>query len=92
VRTHYSHLSSMLVSMGQTVEEGDLVAYVGSTGRSTGPHLHFAVTNVDGEFLDPVGVLDVPYSSIAQHVRVGGHNRQTFTIKNAGPDTVEISN
>lgn len=92
VRTHYSHLSSILVSMGQTVEEGDTLAYVGSTGRSTGPHLHFAVTNFDGEFLDPLGVFDVPYSSIAQQVRVGGHNKQTFTIKNAGPDTVEISN
>lgn len=91
VRTHYSHLSGILVSVGQTVEEGDTVAYVGSTGRSTGPHLHFAVTNVDGEFLDPVGILDVPYTSIAQQVRVGGHSKRTFTIRNAG-DTVEISN
>lgn len=97
VRTHYSHLSTILVSPGQSVEEGDAIAYVGSTGRSTGPHLHFAVTNVDGEFLDPVGVLDVPYSSIAQQVRVGGHStlpatRAGYLIKNAGPDTVEITN
>jgi murein DD-endopeptidase MepM/ murein hydrolase activator NlpD len=73
VRTHYSHLSSILVSPGHMVEEGDAIAYVGSTGRSTGPHLHFAVTNADGEFLDPVAVLDVPYSSIAGQVKVGGN-------------------
>jgi murein DD-endopeptidase MepM/ murein hydrolase activator NlpD len=91
VRTHYSHLSEILVSPGQTVEEGDDIAYVGSTGRSTGPHLHFAVTDEGGDFLDPTALLDVPYSTIAQQVKVGPKNHKTtYAIKKSG-DTVEIS-
>lgn len=91
VRTHYSHLSQILVDPGQTVEEGDAIAHVGSTGRSTGPHLHFAVTNEEGDFLDPVALLDVPWSSIAEQVKVGpAKSRRTFAVRKNG-DTVEIS-
>lgn len=91
VRTHYSHLSTILVDPGQTVEEGDAVAQVGSTGRSTGPHLHFAVTNLEGEFIDPAAVLDVPWSAIADQVKVGPtKSKQGYMLKNQG-DTVEIT-
>jgi len=42
-RTEYHHLSAFAVSRGETVEQGDVVGYVGSTGRSRGSHLHFEV-------------------------------------------------
>jgi murein DD-endopeptidase MepM/ murein hydrolase activator NlpD len=52
----YAHLDQVLVGAGQTVSAGDVLATVGSTGRTTGPHLHFAVSR-DGKALDPALVL-----------------------------------
>jgi len=54
--TRYGHLSSILVEEGQQVEPGTLLGKLGSTGRSTGPHLHYEV-RVDGEPVDPVRFL-----------------------------------
>lgn len=51
--TVYMHCSKLLVSVGQTVSQGENIALVGSTGVSTGPHLHFGV-NVNGEYVDPL--------------------------------------
>ena len=50
--TLYAHNSKLLVKVGDTVQAGDIVSLSGSTGRSTGPHLHFEV-RVNGERTDP---------------------------------------
>jgi murein DD-endopeptidase MepM/ murein hydrolase activator NlpD len=51
--TAYAHASSILVSVGQSVAQGDAVSLVGSTGNSSGPHLHFEV-RVNGTAVDPL--------------------------------------
>jgi murein DD-endopeptidase MepM/ murein hydrolase activator NlpD len=52
VATRYGHMSEVLVEEGQTVQVGDTIGRIGSTGRSTGPHLHYEV-RIDGEPVDP---------------------------------------
>ena len=52
LQTRYAHLSDYTVQAGDMVRKGDLIGYVGSTGRSTGPHLHYEV-RVDGQPVNP---------------------------------------
>ncbi len=51
-QTRYGHLSKRLVKRGQKVKRGDVIGYMGSTGYSTGPHLHYEVIR-NGKFLSP---------------------------------------
>lgn len=56
--TRYLHCAEILAEEGMVVRSGETIALVGSTGRSTGPHLHFVI-EIDGEKVNPLYVLDV---------------------------------
>lgn len=59
VETRYAHMCQIAVTEGQTVQAGDVIGYVGSTGNSTGPHLHLALI-IKGSFVDPELYFTIP--------------------------------
>ena len=58
--TRYGHNSALLVSVGQEVEQGTVIALAGSTGNSTGPHCHYEV-RINGDAVDPTYFLPGNY-------------------------------
>lgn len=71
LETYYGHLSERLVQPDEWVEAGQIIGYGGSTGRSTGPHLHFE-TRYFGQSFDPERLIDF---------ETGLLRRQTFLLK-----------
>ncbi len=57
--TRYGHLSRFVVKVGETVKRGDIIGYVGATGRATGPHLHYEIL-ANGNLIDPLELLTQP--------------------------------
>ena len=57
IRTYYAHLSDMFVSKGDIVDTNEVIGSIGSTGRSTGPHLHFEL-RVDGKPVNPLDYIE----------------------------------
>ncbi len=62
METRYGHMSRIAVAEGQTVRKGDVIGYVGSTGRSTGAHLHYEV-RIGGEAVNPVPYMQASAAS-----------------------------
>jgi murein DD-endopeptidase MepM/ murein hydrolase activator NlpD len=65
IETRYGHMSRLNVAAGQMVHKGDIIGYVGTTGRSTGPHLHYEV-RIAGEAVNPM-----PYLQSGQFQHAG---------------------
>lgn len=59
VQSHYGHLSTLLVTVGESLRAEDLIGYSGSTGISTGPHLHWELLWKNGIRFDPIPYIDV---------------------------------
>ena len=79
--TGYGHLSAWAVRAGQRVHQGQVVAYVGSTGSSTGPHLHYEVM-LGGHKINPKGA-KVPQGTVLE-----GHELVAFKAEKAHIDTL----
>jgi murein DD-endopeptidase MepM/ murein hydrolase activator NlpD len=59
IATRFGHLSGFAVRQGQKVRRGDVIGYVGSTGRTTGPHLHYEIL-LNGQPINPLRILGRP--------------------------------
>jgi murein DD-endopeptidase MepM/ murein hydrolase activator NlpD len=55
--TYYGHCSSLAVSVGDVVQQGDVIAYMGATGVASGVHVHFEYRPLGGDPIDPLLVL-----------------------------------
>lgn len=56
-KTGYAHLNKILVKKGDKIKQGDVIGLSGNTGKSTGPHLHFTLTDASGAKVDPEKII-----------------------------------
>ena len=80
IQTRYGHLSRLIAQPGQRVHRGDLIGLMGSTGRSTGSHLHYEV-RIDGRAVNPIPFLQSTDMILALQRRV-----ETPPVAQGGPN------
>jgi len=79
IATRYGHMSRIVAHAGDRVKRGDLIGYVGSTGRSTGSHLHYEV-RIDGHAVNPI-----PFLQSANYL-VAVKDQQGKAVALGGPE------
>jgi murein DD-endopeptidase MepM/ murein hydrolase activator NlpD len=78
-QTLYGHMSRIAVREGQKIKRGELIGYVGSTGRSTGPHVHYEVIR-NGEKINPINYFfnDLSPAEYQQMIELSSRASQSF--------------
>ena len=78
--TRYAHMSKILVKKGQKIKRGDIIGEVGSTGTSTGPHLHYEVIK-NGKKNNPVlFVHDLSDEEYEEMLRIASEENEALSI------------
>ncbi|MGD1951750.1 MAG: peptidoglycan DD-metalloendopeptidase family protein [Leptolyngbyaceae cyanobacterium] len=81
LESRYAHMSHMLVAVGEWVEQGDVIGLVGSTGNSTGPHLHFELRQLTSQGWTAINPNDVLRYALANlNNRMAGNPLQALNI------------
>jgi murein DD-endopeptidase MepM/ murein hydrolase activator NlpD len=83
IETRYGHLSRILIRAGQQVKRGQLIGYMGSTGRSTGSHLHYEV-RIDGKPVNPIPFMKSTDYLVAMQKNAGSHSMDAIAL--GGPN------
>jgi murein DD-endopeptidase MepM/ murein hydrolase activator NlpD len=87
IETRYGHLSRILVSPGQRITRGQLIGHMGSTGRSTGSHLHYEV-RIDGRAVNPIPFMKSNDYLLAMQ-RKGGGTHSMDAVALGGPNSAK---
>lgn len=79
--TRYGHNQQLLANIGDMISKGQAVALMGSTGRSTGPHVHVEVVH-DGQLVNPANYLDILQSAMGVRCNDAGHSCTRTAVGN----------